>query len=411
MSPSIAAKTEYRNPPQEQARNLRCLRYASGAVIAVLLWMTATVYGNYQGNWTALFVTGDHFQTPPELAATTYHFHASPGYDGQFYRYVAHDPWIRPDWLHYYDNARLRHYRILVPAMAWLLAGGHDPFVDPVYIGEILIWTFLGVYWLGLYAQDQGFHPAWGLGFLLLPATLTSIDRMTVDIAVAALCVALALYSRQKSAPKIYVVLLLAPLVRETGAFLLAAMCAYELSRKCWRRAVVFSTAILPAVIWYAYVWSHLAAVAVKHPRRGSHRLPHWMFEEPGVGIFLKFFHPVRYHFSIWLNRILQGADVLALCGFVAVVALGIWILRRRPWTVEQWVVFVFLAAILATSTPGFWNNVYGYGRPYTPLILLATSAALGRGIRWAFVPPLLLAVRVVIQMAPQARGILTHFL
>jgi hypothetical protein len=394
-----------------QRQTLSCIGYALLAVCAVLLWQTTTVYCNYQGNWTALFMTGDHRQVPPELASQTYLFHGSPGYDGQFYRYVAHDPWARPDWRQYYDNGRLRHYRILVPALAWLLAAGRDQFVEPVYIGLILGWIFLGVYWLGRYAQAQGYRPAWGLGFLLLPATLTSIDRMTVDVALAALCVALVLYSREKSVPKIYVVLLLAPLVRETGALLIAAVCGYELTRKCWRRAAVFATAILPAAVWYAYIVSHIATLAVRHTGGKRHWLPVWIFQSPGIGIFIRLFRPVHYHFNAWLTWMAQIADVLALCGFLALVAIGIWILRRRPWTLEQWVILLFLAAILATSSSGFWNNVYGYGRPYTPLIFLVTSVALSRGIRWALVPSLLLAARIGMQIAPQMDGVLKRWL
>src|ERR1035441_10957023 len=91
-------------------------------MLAVLSWQAATVHFNYGGNWTALFMTGEFHPPPPHLAGHTYLFKASTGYDGQFYRYVAHAPWYRADWARYYDSPRLRNERILVPALAWVLA-------------------------------------------------------------------------------------------------------------------------------------------------------------------------------------------------------------------------------------------------------------------------------------------------
>jgi len=48
---------------------------------------------NYAGNWIALFGTGS--ASPPPRALAGEHIYVFPnntGYDGQFYRYVAHDP-------------------------------------------------------------------------------------------------------------------------------------------------------------------------------------------------------------------------------------------------------------------------------------------------------------------------------
>src|SRR3984885_942930 len=255
-----------------------CLAYALAATLAVLCWQAATVHFNYGGNWTALFETGDRFAPPPELAAQTYVFKNSTGYDGQFYRYAAHAPWVRTDWARYFDSLRLRYQRILLPASAWLLAAGQGRFVDGVYIGLILGWIFVGVYWLGRYAVEEGHGPAWGLAFLLLPATLTSIDRMTVDVALAALCVAFVRYTRKPSPVRLYVTLLLAPLVRDSGALLVAAQFGYDLFAERWRRAAAYATAILPAAAWYVYVWKHVSAMGAVHTEQSFRALPGWMF-------------------------------------------------------------------------------------------------------------------------------------
>jgi hypothetical protein len=410
MPQSLPVTAETILPPTPKGRRTLCLLYALAAALAVISWQGATVHFNYSGNWTALFMTGDVRPIPPELAAQTYRFHGSTGYDGQFYRYVAHAPWFRADWFTYFDSPRLRHRRILVPALAWLLAAGQDRRIDAVYIGLIVGWIFLGAYWLGLFAAEEGHSPAWGLGFLLLPATLTSIDRMTVDVALAALCVAFLRYAKKQAQGKpadagLYLVLALVPLVRDTGALLIAAQCGYELSRKRWRRAAGFATAILPTVAWFACVFKYLPSVSTHSDR--LYFLPSWLFKYPAIGIFLELFRPAVYRFGPGLNRTLQSADALALCGFLAVIAMGIWSLRRRPWDVEQWTILCFLALVLATSTPRFWAQVYSYARPFSPLILLTALGPLRRRAWWALAPLSAMALRVAIQMTPQAAGIL----
>jgi hypothetical protein len=389
-----------------ERRGAGCLLSAFCAMLAVLCWQAATVQFNYGGNWTALFMTGEFHPPPPQLAGHTYVFKASAGYDGQFYRYVAHAPWYRADWAPYYDSPRLRNERILVPALAWLLAAGKDQYVDGAYIALILCWVWLGTYWLGRYAVDEGRHPAWGLAFLLLPATLTSIDRMTVDVAMAALSVAFVRYAKKESSARLYLVLVLAVLVRETGALLVAGQCLYDLAGRRWRRAAGFATAMLPAAAWYMYIWNRTAVLAAAHPEEHAHHAGFWRLQYPGAGMFMKLFHPEQYPFGPWLNHGLQVADALALCGFAALMAMAVWSLRQRPWDVEQWAMLGFVALALATSPADVWVQVYNYGRLFTPLVFLAALRPWRNRSPWAVAPALPIALRVLAQMAPQAVGI-----
>ena len=89
----------------------------------------------------------------------------------------------------------LRYRRILVPALAWALALGRDSAIHAAYLAVILGFVFLGVYWLARAIESRGRHPAWGLMFVIMPASLVSMDRMTVDVALAALTAGFVLYS------------------------------------------------------------------------------------------------------------------------------------------------------------------------------------------------------------------------
>src|SRR5512147_1236944 len=151
------------------------------ALLAVALafgWQALTVHLNYGGNWSALFCAGGKIAVPPSLASEDlYVFPNSTGYDGQFYRFVAHDPFLQTEIRKYLDDQRVRYRRILVPLLAWLFAAGQNGTVDAAYRAVILLFVFLGAWWLSRYAVLRGAAPAWGLAFLLVPGTIISLDR------------------------------------------------------------------------------------------------------------------------------------------------------------------------------------------------------------------------------------------
>ena len=206
-----------------------CLLYAALAALLVLLWQTLAVQFRYGGNWTALFCTGDVVPAPPELRAKTYLFKGSDGYDGQFYRYVAHDPFFQRGAWKYMDIPEHRYRRILVPGLAWLLACGQPRFIDSAYVLSVLLFVFLGAYWLSRYALFHAQHAAWGVGFAFVPATLISMDRMTVDVSLAALCVGFAWYAKKGSGGRLWGVAALAAFARDIGFLLAVAACAHAL--------------------------------------------------------------------------------------------------------------------------------------------------------------------------------------
>jgi hypothetical protein len=75
------------------------------------------------------------------------------------------------------------------------------------------------------------------------------MDRMTVDVALEALTVAMPYYGIVTSALALYLVLALACLTRETGAVLPAAFCISELWSRRYKQAALWSTAFLPTLI------------------------------------------------------------------------------------------------------------------------------------------------------------------
>ncbi len=379
-----------------------CVLAALAGALAVWAWQAATVHFNYGGNWTALFCTGSASPAPKELAAGTYVFPNSTGYDGAYYRYMAHDPWFRKDWEASFDNRVWRYRLILVPALAWTLALGRDAGIDAAYEAVVLISVFGGVYWLGRYAASRGRRAAWGIGFVALPATLVSMDRMTVDVTLVALCAGFLWYEKRGAAGRMWVVLMLAALARETGMLLVGAECIESARRRQWGRAAAMAAAALPAVAWYAWISVAMPRAAGRHEEIRQA----WFFREPVAGIFARIAHPVRYPFPPMTERLIQAVDMAALCGMVLALGLAAWRLWRRETGVEAWTCLLFLGLFVLASGQGFWTSAYGYGRPFTPLFLVLALGAMREKRLLGAAPAALVDARVLLQLTPQALGI-----
>jgi hypothetical protein len=354
-----------------------------------LAWQCLVVNSQYGGNWTALFCSGSRFQVPPALSSENiYVFPHSAGYDGQMYHYVAHDPLARTDIGRYMDNSRLRYRRILLPATAYLLAFGRQANVDVAYIGTNLLFLFLGAWWLSRYLDLVGLDPRLAALFVLAPATLISLSRLTVDLTFTALCIGFALYVRLRKDVSAYLVLALACLSRDTGFVLAAAACLALSVERRFAKAAAFATAVVPAAAWYLYVNS---------------RTPDYSNEPfreliPFKGILQTLLDPKTYRFSGTVDAGLRWLDRLELLGFVLAVLLGVWLARRNGF--GQMEAAIVLWSLVGLFLPrSFWRDAYSGPRVFTPLLIyvILLSAPLAR---WpAMTAMLLMLPRVALQV------------
>lgn len=352
------------------------------AVLLVLAWQALTVYANYGGNWTGLFCTGQRTRLPANLAPGTWRNAAPLGYDGQYYRLLAHDPFLVHGTAAFLNGPLVRSRRILVPLSAWILAAGRPGLIDAAYILVIAAFIFGGVYWLGRILVRQGRHAAFGLLFLVVPATIVSIDRMTVDLALGALTAALAyqLISGRDKGPGLWLTLAAAGLVRETGLLLASGCVLAAVYRRDFHKALLWSSAAVPALCWFAYLQFYAlppsevtVAAAVPH-----WLAPHWQF-----GILSRALHPQHYNYVPALLLLAQGIDLIALAGVAAAAVVGALRLRATQSVTLRAVLALHVLLVFALTDRGFWITPFGYSRPLAPLfVLLLVGDGLPAGYR-----------------------------
>lgn len=390
------------------------LSAALAVTLAALAWQWLTVQTNYQGQWTGLFCIGEKYADLQQGLPAGYVFRTSPGYDGQFYRAIAHDPWLRTANWRGADNPEYRYRRILVPALAWLAAGGRSGWIDTAYIGTLLVFLFLGTFFLGLWLAREGLPAAAGAVFLFLPGTLISLDRMLPDIALYALLAALLVSCRERLTPEAALALALAPLVRDLGFLAIAAACGYFLSLRRWRDTVLTALCTLPAAAWY--VWLHVSIAAMDTGARGAvtvpQMVPRWALIQPVYGLILRMLQPLPYpDLGPILAFAMRALDLMAWTGMALAVGLAVYGWRRWSGTLGGWLIMAFLALFPFASARGFWVDSYSYPRAYTPLLgLLALEA--WRRKQWWWALPLALALpRTLVYFANQGLGVIRWLL
>jgi hypothetical protein len=352
------------------------LVWALAGFLLVLGWQFLTVHANYGGNWTGLFFTGATVPVPDALASTTYHVQSAKGYDGQYYRLIAHDPFFRENTAAYLDAPRVRARRILIPLLAWVLAGGRQGLIDGAYVLVVAAFILGGIYWLACTMVQQGRHAAWGFLFLMVPATVVSIDRMTIDVAVGALTALFAFQFLAHRERWLWFTLAAVALARETGLMLAGAAVLAALLRRDFRRAVLWASAALPALAWYLYVQYNVALAPVG-ARMAA--IPRWVVPHLGLGIVQRALDPPKYGLAASLEMFARGIDALALAATVAAAVMCVVRLRKTPTAALRAVLCFQVFFMFFMTNKLFWNTPFGYSRPIAPLfVLLIAGAGMG---------------------------------
>jgi hypothetical protein len=365
----------------------------AAAVLLIACWQWATVTANYGGNWAALFSAGAKQRQPPLAAIEhVYLFAGSDGYDGQFYHYIAHDPFLRSDLKNYIDDPRLRYRRIFIPLLAYGLALGQSEWIDPAFRLVCLFSIGLGVYWSYRIAQDAGLSKAWGLLFLAMPAIPITVDRMVIDGGLAALTAAFLFYNRRPSW-KLFVVLMCAALTRETGFLLVLACCAPLAWRREFRVAGIFLLSAAPALAWYAYVQIHTTGQ------------PQDVSMVPFSSILRVLRNPLEYPPGIPFVDVVRAADYLALAGMLLALALAFRFFTAHDPIRITAMLFATLAVVVQPIET--WQSVYAFGRIYTPVLLCLAAIAAQLRNPWLLTPVAMILPRLAIQLAPQALGVM----
>jgi hypothetical protein len=219
---------------------------------------------------------------------------------------------------------------------------------------------------------------------------------MTVDLPLAALSVAFALYAASPNRARLYAVLVAAPLVRETGIILTAGWIVHAALRRDWRAAGIGAVTAVPAVAWWGYVrrqtWADGTNWVAAYPLSG-------IIERTLAGSGIP---PL----SSWLQTAATLEEVANAGMWLAFALAGYLAWKRSQGYLELTaILFALFASMLGRLD--IWTSAYAAGRTMSPLLLLLGLLAL-RGRSWIFAAPLLLMLpRIALQYQAQLKAAL----
>ncbi len=280
----------------------------------------------------------------------------SPGYDGQFYRLVAHDPWLRKGYARYMDNANLRYRRILQPALAWTLALGDPRRIDQSYFARPALCCFG-------HRMDGDVAPRLWILPCLVSVVPCSARRPDLHRPHDCGPCALRLPCRRALVRRPATMGLAAGCCRTGRAgprpwFLVAlATAAHSLFHRRWGRAALFLAALLPALAWYAWLQS---ATAVPGP---APLIPTWAVYQPLAGHFQALLHPAAGVADPALRAITEWFDRLVILSLFGCTLLLLGQARRWPPSWLWWLASGFAAVFVLVGNPWFWKDPHSFLR------------------------------------------------
>jgi len=380
----------------------RAAIFALAGLAVIVLWQALSVRYNYGGNSTGLFLIAPHMGVPEAIRnERLYVFEGTNGYDGQIFHLMAHDPWMRRGFDHMMLGPGFRYQRMLVPALAWMLALGHDERIHFAYFTVVDSFLFLGLYWVARFALRAGRSSVWGLLFLFNPGTIASFERMTVDGPALALGAGFVFYATGGERWKTYLVLALAALTREVSLLLIAAYGVFLFTGKRYREMMYAAASAIPYLIWRTYVLN----------RGANSPVSDFMSLTPLSGWAERLVRPEIYALPALQNAFAMAGDYVALAAMMIALAVAVKLAWKREWGVLSVSVYAFALLMMFMNARQIWQDVWGFGRIFASLILFTALSELP-GRPWvAALPTALLAFRISFSFFRPVMGILRGLL
>ena len=306
-----------------------------------------------QGDLTGLFFIGGVMRQPPERTEG-FSYPDSTGYDGQFYRLLAHDPLLGKGYRVYFDDARYRSRRVLIPAVAALLGAGSPVAVDFWYVAITDVLIALGGVCFVFLTFPRCRPPVSILLYLFIPAIIASTDRMVLDGPSVAGFLAVWLFLRDERYGPLLAVLTALPLLREANLCVTVGCMLVFLKSRDGRRIVLCALTVIPSLAWWWYVAAHT-------PPSPAARL---VLSVPLLPLVIRLFKGYPGNagpLEMALLRSLAVMGVLCLLGAFAWLAKAMWDESREDGGIRYDTLLILPTAILGA----FAENKEVLASPY----------------------------------------------
>jgi len=211
----------------------------------------------FDKNITGFIVIGDYFKAPQIWTSQTLIRKGSVGYDGQFYFYIAHDPFILGHSFDHIDFPAYRYQRIIYPLLTWLLSFGQPKLIPYMMVAVNLLGILLGTYFIMLILKHYGRSPWYSLFYATFWGFLLCLLRSLPEpLSITFVVMAVFAYLKGKTAWQV-LFLTLAALTQETTLLVSLAFLFYGIWEKDLRSCLNMLVPSLAYFFWQLYLYAH----------------------------------------------------------------------------------------------------------------------------------------------------------
>lgn len=293
-------------------------------------------------------VIGDYFQAPHLWTERTLIHRGSVGYDGQFYYYMAHDPFLRGPTYDHIDFPAYRYQRILYPLAVWIFSGGRAPLIP-----WMMVAVNVGAYLLGVAVvlgllRRFGRSPWYGLLYAAFWGFLLCLLRCLPEpMAMTWVVLALFFHFQRRVWLKI-LFLILAALTQETT--LLVSLAFFLDDLRQGKRLSALLTCLPPSVylLWQAVLFSKFKIFSFLGGTQ-NFGLPFWGWSEKML---------LLLRTGRGIEQAAEGLFLLMVLGLIGAALIGI-IKKIDPLRIS----FLGYALMAVLFNQLIWVEPWSYAR------------------------------------------------
>ncbi len=318
------------------------------------------------------------------------------GYDGMFYYYIAHDPFIRTDlYKSFMDGwTAYRYQRIAYPLAVYVLSFGIREIIPYMMVIVNVLAVALGVFFCAKIAEFYGRNPFYALAYAAIPGLILAVTRnLTEPMQMACIVGGIYFYVCRENNLVSALLLAVAALAKDTAMLVPFAFFVMEIFKnRRVRQAMIF---ILPPLLyfaWRAYAVSMIGDSAVPHGDYKNFGGYHSLYPVP----FLPFFRIAAHKWQAMQPFSSINHDTVDFFMTLSCFSAILIAFREFKHLFHPISACALLFGVLGAFVANPWIEFYGYGRTLAPIPALLLLVFFSEKSRAAWVPLGLGALSIV---------------
>jgi hypothetical protein len=361
-------------------------------ILVIYLAFLAGLTARYGFNPSGLIGIGERNSsyTPARLGSGIVVFRDSDGYDGQYFYYIAQDPFFRRGT---FANP-VRYQRIGYPLLVWLLSLGKRQLIPVMMVVVNLLAVVFGSWLFINLLRQYDLSPWYSLLFAFNPGEILGVQMdLAFPLQMALAMGALIAWEKRRSVAAS--VLLAASILTSESAvlFLLPLVLAEAMARR-WREVITLALSVIPYLVYQGVLWVCMGAggIGVSAQHLGL----------PFVGMGQVLLASINRLSLGPLMLARQGAVLAIMAVMLASTVLSAWKLTRGYEVYTSGVLCHASASLLGSYA--IWEAYASAGRVFSGLFPLLVLSYGARRERWS---PILLGVTAALGLLTLLRPFL----